>query len=99
RQRFLSRIDEPDKNWKLSVADIREREFWKDYQDAYEDCLHATSTRHAPWYVVPADDKENARIIVSRILLNTLAELKLSYPRTTAAQRAELLSVRKLLEK
>ena len=99
RQRFLSRIDEADKNWKLSVADIREREFWKDYQDAYEDCLHATSTRHSPWYVVPADDKENARIIVSRIVLNRLAELKLSYPRTTAAQRADLLSVRKLLEK
>ncbi|MES2222829.1 MAG: ADP-polyphosphate phosphotransferase [Acidobacteriota bacterium] len=99
RQRFLSRIDEAAKNWKLSVADIHEREFWKDYQDAYEDCLRATSTRHAPWYIVPADDKENARIIVSRILLDTFAELKLSYPKTTPAQRADLLSIRKLLEK
>ncbi len=99
RQRFLSRIDDPAKNWKLSVADIHEREYWKDYQAAYEDCLHATSTRHAPWYIVPADDKDNARIIVSRILLNTLAELKVSYPRTTLAHRAELQSIRKLLEK
>lgn len=99
RQRFLSRIDDPAKNWKLSVADIHEREYWKDYQAAYEDCLHATSTRHAPWYVVPADDKDNARIIVSRILLHTLAELKVSYPRTTPAHRAELQSIRKLLEK
>ena len=92
-------IDEPDKNWKLSLADIHEREYWKDYQDAYADCLHATSTHHAPWYIVPADDKENARIIVSRIILDTLSELKLSYPRTTAAQRADLLSIRKMLEK
>ena len=99
RQRFLSRIDDPAKNWKLSVADIHERKYWKDYQDAYEDCLHATSTRHAPWYIVPADDKDNARIIVSRILLNTLAELKVSYPRTTPAHRAELQAIRKLLEK
>jgi PPK2 family polyphosphate:nucleotide phosphotransferase len=99
RQRFLSRIDDPAKNWKLSVADIHERDYWKDYQEAYEDCLHATATRHAPWYIVSADDKENARIIVSRILLNTFAELKIGFPKTSPARRAELLSIRKLLEK
>ncbi len=99
RQRFLARIDDKEKNWKLSLADIHERKYWKDYQKAYEDCLHATSTRRAPWYVVPADDKENARIIVSRIVLDVLAELKVSYPETTAARLAELQSIRKLLEK
>ena len=99
RQRFLARIDDAEKNWKLSLADIHERKYWKDYQEAYEDCLHATSTSHAPWYVVPADDKENARIIVSRIVLDALAQLKVSYPKTTAAHLAELQSIRKLLEK
>ena len=99
RQRFLARIDDAEKNWKLSLADIHERKYWKDYQKAYEDCLHATSTRHAPWYVVPADDKENARIIVSRIVLDALAELKVSYPKTTPTHLAELQSIRKLLEK
>ena len=66
RKRFLARIDEPEKNWKFSPADIAERKFWKQYMKAYEECLSATSTRHAPWYVVPADDKENARLIVSQ---------------------------------
>ncbi len=67
RKRFLERIDEPEKNWKFSTADIEERKFWKHYMKAYEECLSATSTRDAPWYVVPADDKENARLIVSRL--------------------------------
>src|SRR5579863_6509149 len=71
RKRFLERIDEPDKNWKFSLADIHERKYWKNYMKVYEECLSATSTRHAPWYVVPADDKENARLIVSQILLDT----------------------------
>ncbi len=99
RQRFLARIDDAEKNWKLSLADIHERKYWKDYQKAYEDCLHATSTRHSPWYVVPADDKENARIVVSRIVLDELAQLKVSYPKTTAAHRVELQSIRKVLAK
>jgi PPK2 family polyphosphate:nucleotide phosphotransferase len=99
RKRFLARIDDPSKNWKLSLADIHERKYWKDYQEAYEDCLHATTTRHAPWYVVPADDKENARLIVSTIVLDTLAELKVGYPKATKTRRAELQSIRKLLEK
>jgi PPK2 family polyphosphate:nucleotide phosphotransferase len=99
RKRFLARIDEPDKNWKFSAADIAERGFWKQYMKAYEKCLSATSTRDAPWYVVPADDKENARLIVSRIVLDTLEELKMTYPKTSAKRRQELLSIRKQLAK
>jgi PPK2 family polyphosphate:nucleotide phosphotransferase len=99
RKRFLERIDEPDKNWKFSLADIHERKYWKHYMQAYEDCLNATSTRHAPWFVVPADDKENARLIVSRIVLDGLNELKMAYPKTTAKRRLELKSIRKLLTK
>jgi len=99
RKRFLERIDEPDKNWKFSLADIHERKYWKHYMDAYEDCLNATSTRHAPWFVIPADDKENARLIVSRIVLDALNELKMAYPKTTAKRRLELKSIRNLLTK
>jgi PPK2 family polyphosphate:nucleotide phosphotransferase len=99
RKRFLARIDEADKNWKFSLADIHERKYWKDYVNAYEECLHATSTHHAPWYIVPADDKENARLIVSRIVLDALEGLKMAYPRTTAKRRTELLAIRKLLAK
>jgi PPK2 family polyphosphate:nucleotide phosphotransferase len=97
RKRFLERIDEPEKNWKFSLADIEERKFWKQYMKAYEQCLSATSTRRAPWYVVPADDKENARVIVSQIILDTLKGLKLTYPKTTTRRRKELLAIRKQL--
>jgi PPK2 family polyphosphate:nucleotide phosphotransferase len=99
RKRFLARIDAPDKNWKFSESDIEERKYWKEYKKAYEKCLSATSTREAPWYVVPADDKQNARLIVSRIVLDTMAELKLSFPRATAARRKELQRLRKQLAK
>jgi PPK2 family polyphosphate:nucleotide phosphotransferase len=99
RKRFLERIDEPDKNWKFSMADIHERKYWKDYMKAYEACLRATSTPHAPWYVVPADDKENARLIVSEIVLDALHDLKMAYPKTTAKRRRELKSIGKLLER
>ena len=99
RKRFLERIDEPDKNWKFSLADIHERKYWKHYMTAYEDCLNATSTEHAPWFVVPADDKEDARLIVSGIVLDALNGLKLAYPKTTAKRRRELQSIRKLLVK
>ena len=99
RKRFLDRIDEPDKNWKFSLADIHERKYWKHYMKAYEACLSATSTRHAPWYVVPADDKENSRLIVSKIVLDVFNELKMEYPRTTEERRRELQSIRKLLAK
>ena len=97
RQRFLARIDEPDKNWKFSPADVHERKYWKQYMQAYEDCLTATSTRHAPWYVVPADDKENARLIISQIVLDAFKDLKMAYPKTTAKRRQELKSIRKRL--
>nr|WP_200991940.1 ADP-polyphosphate phosphotransferase [Rhizobium rhizogenes]QCL10566.1 polyphosphate kinase 2 family protein [Rhizobium rhizogenes] len=99
RKRFLARIDEPEKNWKFSTADIEERQFWKHYMKAYEECLSATSTSDSPWYVVPADDKENARLIVSHIVLDTLDDLKMSYPETSKARRQELLAIRKRLEK
>ena len=97
RKRFRERIDELDKNWKFSLSDIRERNYWKHYMKAFETCLTATSTHHAPWYVVPADDKENARLIVSRIVLDALNELKMAYPKTTAKRRRELESIRKRL--
>jgi PPK2 family polyphosphate:nucleotide phosphotransferase len=99
RKRFLERIDEPEKNWKFSLADIHERKFWKQYMEAYEALLSTTSTRHAPWYVVPADDKENARLIVSGIVLEALKEMKMTYPKTTRKRREELLSIRKELVK
>ena len=97
RKRFLARIDEPEKNWKFSLADIAERKYWKQYMKAYEECLSATSTREAPWYVVPADDKMNARLIVSQIILDTLEGLEMSYPKTTDERHQELLEIRKQL--
>ena len=97
RKRFLARIDEPEKNWKFSIADIEERQYWKPYMKAYEKCLSATSTGDAPWYVVPADDKENTRLIVSTIVLETLQGLKMRYPETSDARRHELLSIREQL--
>ena len=97
RKRFLERIDEPEKNWKFSLADIHERKYWKDYMKAYEACLNATSTHHAPWYAVPADDKDNARLIVSQIVMDALNELKMAYPKTTAKRRRELKAIREQL--
>jgi PPK2 family polyphosphate:nucleotide phosphotransferase len=99
RKRFLERIDEPEKNWKFSTSDIHERKYWKDYMKAFEECIHATSTYHAPWYVVPADDKENARLIVSQIVLDALEELKMTYPKVTEKRRIELHTIQKLLAK
>ena len=98
-KRFLERIDEPEKNWKFSLADIEERKFWKHYMKAYEQCLGATSTSEAPWYVVPADDKENARLIVSQIVVDTLEGLKMAYPKTSEERRKELLAIRAQLTK
>ncbi len=99
RRRFLERIDEPEKNWKFSLADIHERKYWAQYMKAYEACLNATSTNHAPWYIVPADDKENARLIVSQIIVDALSALKLAYPRVGTKRRRELKSIRELLTK
>jgi PPK2 family polyphosphate:nucleotide phosphotransferase len=97
RQRFLARIDEPDKNWKFSEADIEERKFWPLYMQAYEACLSATSTETAPWYVVPADDKHNARLIISNIVVETFKSLDMHYPETDDKRRQELLAIRKQL--
>jgi polyphosphate kinase 2 (PPK2 family) len=99
RKRFLKRIDEPEKNWKFSLADVEEREYWKQYMKAYEACLSATSTHEAPWYIVPADDKGNAQLIVSRIILDALTGLKMAYPKSDVQRRRELQAIRKLLVK
>lgn len=99
RKRFLARIDEPHKNWKFGLADIQERQFWKHYTKAYEECIEATSSKDASWYIVPADDKENARLIVSRIILDNFDELSMKYPTTSAKRRRELQSIRKTLAK
>ncbi|NMW22729.1 MAG: polyphosphate kinase 2 family protein [Chlorobiaceae bacterium] len=98
RKRFLDRIDATAKNWKFSIADLEERKYWKQYMLAYESCLSATSTKNAPWFVVPADDKQNARLIVSQLIVKTLTDLKLSYPEANAQRRKELLDIRKRLE-
>lgn len=99
RRRFLARIDAPEKNWKFSVADIAERKYWKHYMQAYEACFRATSTKHAPWYVVPADDKQNARLIVSQIIVHTLTRLGLSYPVASQERLKELADIRQSLIK
>ncbi len=97
RKRFLQRIDQPEKNWKFSIADIQERRFWKQYRHAYDECLSATSTDQSPWFIVPADDKENARLIVSHILLDSLEALKMRYPESSPKRRQELKRLRKQL--
>ncbi|MEY4245235.1 MAG: hypothetical protein RLZZ245_2820 [Verrucomicrobiota bacterium] len=94
RERFLDRIDEPDKNWKFSLADVSERKRWNDYMEAYEKCLSATSTADAPWHVVPADSKKNARLIVSHIILENMKELGLSYPEVSKERLKELQGIR-----
>lgn len=98
RRRFIQRIETSEKNWKFSAADIAERQYWKQYMKAYEKCLSATSTHQAPWYIVPADDKPNARLIVSRIVLDTLEQLRMHYPKSSAGRRRELRLLRKQLE-
>jgi PPK2 family polyphosphate:nucleotide phosphotransferase len=97
RKRFLARIDEPDKNWKFSAGDVEERKFWKDYMGAYQEALAATSTSRAPWYVVPADDKQNARLIVSQIILDMLEGLDMHYPPTSPERKRELQAIRRRL--
>src|ERR1700689_3262555 len=99
KKRFLKRIDDPQKNWKFSADDIKERKYWKQYMTAYEECLSATSTHAAPWYIVPADDKENTGLIISRIVLDALESLKMAYPKTSPQRRRELQAIRKQLLK
>ncbi|RYY04240.1 MAG: polyphosphate kinase 2 family protein [Gammaproteobacteria bacterium] len=97
KRRFLDRIENPEKNWKFSAADIEERKFWDEYQYAYEECLSNTSTDHSPWYVIPADDKLNARLIISEVIINALKELDMQYPVTDDAKKAELATIREQL--
>ncbi len=99
KKRFLKRIDDPEKNWKFSADDIKERKYWKQYMKAYEECLSATSTQNAPWYILPADDKENTGLIISRIILDALEGLKMTYPKSTPEHHRELLAIRKQLMK
>ena len=99
RKRFLRRVEDLARNWKFSKFDLVERGFWKEYQAAYEDCLTATSTEHAPWFVVPADDKLNARLIISQAVLNALNELKMEYPKLDPQRLKELHALKKQLAK
>ncbi|MGA2923712.1 MAG: polyphosphate kinase 2 family protein [Candidatus Sulfotelmatobacter sp.] len=99
KKRFLARLDDPDKNWKFSEADIRERDYWDDYQDAYEDMIRHTTSQHAPWYVVPADNKWFTHLVVAAAIVETLEDLNLSYPEVDAQKRKEVQAARKLLLK
>ena len=94
RKRFLQRLEDPHKNWKFSSADLAERAHWDDYMDAYQEMIRATSTEHAPWYVVPADNKWYTRLVVGSVVLDTLRSLKLEFPRVDAAKRKELAAIR-----
>jgi PPK2 family polyphosphate:nucleotide phosphotransferase len=97
RQRFLKRLDDPAKNWKFSLADVRERDRWNDYMRAYEDMLAATSTDDAPWYVVPADHKWFAHLLIAQVIVETLQSLDLAWPKPTPAQHRELAAARRQL--
>jgi len=99
KERFLERIDNPEKNWKFSAADIKEREYWDDYMDAYEKAIQETATQHAPWYVLPADKKWFTRIAISTIILDTLKGLKLKYPVLPKDEKEKLEEAKKQLEK
>jgi len=94
KRRFMERLDHPDKNWKFSTADVKERQCWDAYQKAYEDMICRTSKEHAPWYVVPADNKWFTRLVVAAAVVDTLKDLKLSYPKVDSAQKAELQKAR-----
>ena len=99
KRRFLERLNTPDKNWKFSAADLHERECWDDYMKAYEEMIAATSTKHAPWYVVPADNKWYTRLIVAAAIVDAMKDLKLAYPKVDPEQRKQLLAARAQLEK
>jgi len=94
----MSRLDQPEKNWKFSSADIRERGFWDHYMEAYEDMIRNTSTEDAPWYVIPADHKWFTRLAVAAAIVDTLEDLKLHYPKVNSQKMAELKEARQLLE-
>jgi PPK2 family polyphosphate:nucleotide phosphotransferase len=98
KRRFLARLDEPEKNWKFSAADVHERGFWNDYQEYYEDMIRHTSSKHAPWVVVPADNKWFARLVVSSVIVHALEEMKLTYPEVSDEKRRALATARRELE-
>jgi polyphosphate kinase 2 (PPK2 family) len=98
KKRFLARLDEPEKNWKFSPGDIHERRYWSDYQDAYEDMIRNTATKHAPWYVVPADNKWFTRLVISSVIVDTLESLDLTYPKVEPKKKADLEESRHILE-
>jgi PPK2 family polyphosphate:nucleotide phosphotransferase len=98
KRRFMERLDNPEKNWKFSAADVKEREHWDAYQDAYEDMIEHTAAPHAPWYVVPADNKWFTRLLVSQAIVDTLKSMKLSYPKVTGKEKAALEEARRKLE-
>ena len=98
KRRFLERLEQPEKNWKFSAADVRERGFWDDYMDAYEDMIRHTATPDAPWHIIPADNKWFTRIAVAEAIVSTLKDLNLSYPKVDPAKAKELEAARKLLE-
>jgi len=98
KRRFLERLDTPDKNWKFSSSDVKEREFWDEYQEAYEDMIRHTASKHAPWYVVPADNKWFTRLVVSEAVVAALQGMKLKYPNLSGAQKSALAQARKQLE-
>ncbi|MFI4910705.1 MAG: ADP-polyphosphate phosphotransferase [Sedimentisphaeraceae bacterium JB056] len=98
KKRFLSRINNPKKNWKFSQSDIDERQFWPEYMDAYEKCINSTTSKNAPWYVVPADDKKNARLIISEIMIKTLESLDIHYPEPTQKQKDTIINIGKKLK-
>ena len=97
KKRFLSRIDTPSKNWKFEEGDVKERGFWKEYMHAYEDAIRVTGTEDCPWYVIPADDKKNMRLIVSAAILHEMQSMKLKYPELPAEQKAHLEAAKKFL--
>jgi len=98
KKRFMARLEEPEKNWKFSASDVHERKYWDDYQDAYEDMIRNTASKHAPWYVVPADNKWFTRLVISTVIIDTLESLDLAYPRVDGKKKAELEAARKVLE-
>ncbi len=97
KERFIERLDEPDKNWKFAIGDVKERAFWNDYMTAYEDAIRATATRAAPWFVVPADNKWFTRLVVVAAIVEAMENMKLAYPMVTDAQKADLARARELL--
>jgi len=97
KKRFLERLDEPEKNWKFSAGDVHERKYWGEYQKAYEEMIRATSTEHAPWYVVPADNKWFTRLVISCVVVDTLESLNLAYPKVEDAKKKELEEAKKVL--